>query len=733
MSKTILAVVALCMSTAVLAADTDAYIESDGSAGIDTGYRLKSVSRVELDFALVDISDVSKAPRVFGADKSHSELKLSGSLYVDSGSYWRIHIGNGTGNKEHYLKFKYSGESSETLHTCDTERHCLVIDYPARKFSMNVDSLVVTNAFVSDVYPVEGSESTQTLALFARQLLNGGFEKPSKSRIYGMKIYEDNVLVRDFVPCVKDGVKGFKDLLSGNIVCNPEAEGAFTVGGDVLVEESTYVATPADNNVDSDKKLYIDTGYYATENTSMELDYALVEAYPSNVNPTWYLFSGESRFCSYINKNGIGFGVSSVWSSKTLAGSLAGVPGVRRTVVLNVPDKFCAVITAGHTNEVLTIDNTGAYSENHTIKIGAYASAANYFASMKVYGCRIYESGKMVRNFHPVVIGPNQDSSVIIGMKDIITGAFITFPAATASRRLLCGSTAPVVSSPYVEICRSDCNYIDMGYLVNSATKVELDYAPAQSRESGDTWYLFWAKDTGVYAAYVNDKGFGFINTKDSWEQSVGASYWPDNIGVRRTVILDNPSSLASVAIDGQICASRSMTGPAEWSFNRLSLKIGGAVNNASSYASMRIYGCKIWEKHNDEYVLKHHFQPYVKESVAGLMDVVSGTFKTCNKVTYGGAFIPTVSSSTTKLGVGKSAVLMATAQGATSYRWLMNGQPIEGGEDGSLEVQWSKGGDIDSYQSISIYSVDSLKVESSPSQVVTVENLRAGTIVSVR
>jgi hypothetical protein len=31
------------------------------------------------------------------------------------------------------------------------------------------------------------------------------------------------------------------------------------------------------------------------------------------------------------------------------------------------------------------------------------------------------------------------------------------------------------------------------------------------------------------------------------------------------------------------------------------------------------------------------------------------------------------------------------------------------------------------------IYSVDSLKVESSPSQVVTVENLRAGTIVSVR
>jgi hypothetical protein len=131
---------------------------------------------------------------------------------------------------------------------------------------------VVTNAFVTDVYPVEGSESTQTLALFARQLLNGGFEKPSKSRIYGMKIYEDNVLVRDFVPCVKDGVKGFKDLLSGNIVCNPEAEGAFTVGGDVLVEESTYVATPADNNVDSDKKLYIEIVHELAERNNIKMD-----------------------------------------------------------------------------------------------------------------------------------------------------------------------------------------------------------------------------------------------------------------------------------------------------------------------------------------------------------------------------------------------------------------------------------------------------------------------------
>ena len=235
MKRSILTVALLCSAVSVSATETDAYIESSGVTGIDTGYKLKSTSRIELDFALSDASGISGGSRVFGSDKSHTALGLTGSLYVDNQKCWRIHVGNGTEYKDHYLKFKYPGDSSETLHECDTERHRLVIDYPARTFSMNVGSLVLTNAFWTNpsVYPVEGSECSQTLALYSRQLLNGGFENASKVRIYGLKIYENDVLVRDYSPCLKDGIPGFTEKIGGGFFSNMVTDDAFSAVGNV--------------------------------------------------------------------------------------------------------------------------------------------------------------------------------------------------------------------------------------------------------------------------------------------------------------------------------------------------------------------------------------------------------------------------------------------------------------------------------------------------------------------
>ncbi len=47
-----------------------------------------------------------------------------------------------------------------------------------------------------------------------------------------MKIYENGVLVRDFVPCLKDGAACFKDLVCGGFIIGENAS-AFSAGGDV--------------------------------------------------------------------------------------------------------------------------------------------------------------------------------------------------------------------------------------------------------------------------------------------------------------------------------------------------------------------------------------------------------------------------------------------------------------------------------------------------------------------
>jgi hypothetical protein len=77
--------------------------------------------------------------------------------------------------------------------------------------------------------------------------------------------------------------------------------------------------------------------------------------------------------------------------------------------------------------------------------------------------------------------------------------------------------------------------------------------------------------------------------------------------------------------------------------------------------------------------------------------------------------------------------VLSATAPGAKSYRWLKNGTPISGGENGSLTVEWRKGCETDTYQAITIATVDGVDGEGEVSSAVTVENLIAPFVISVR
>ena len=724
---TVVLTIAIAFATCHAFAE-DAYIESDGTSGILTGYKLKPASRVAVDFALTTTEQASGA-RLFGADRSHTALKMSGSFYIGGGenTLWVIHLGNGEKYDSVWPK-----DGNGDFITLDTDRHTIVIDYPNPPHLYITGS--VTNEVPNEDFTPESftNEAIEPIALFARQNASGAFEKQCKARIFGVKIYESGALVHDFAPCLKDGMPGFKDVAGeGGFICNPAAETSFTYRGDILVEESPYVATPTGNNTDSDKHLYIDTGYFPSGNMRLELDYALTEAQSSG---TWYLFSGTSRFCSYLSSAGIGYGVCSTWGSKSIAKSVSNRPGVRRTTILDIPNKSAMVVTAGYTNDTLAITNTSTYAQTATIKLATIASANDYFASMKIYGCRIYEAGTLVRDFRPCVFGP-LDGTPVVGLKDEVTGTFISYPDATASKRLTCGGKMELPS--YVETLRADSRYIDTGYLVTANTKVAIDYAPTEEKGSGDTWYLFAAKDTHNFAAYINDRGFGFINSS-SWKMDVGADVGASSVNVRRTVILDNPANMGAIVTEGVTNATCATTagGP----FSRLTLRLGTQVGTVANCASIRIYGCKIWEKENGEYVLKRDYVPAVEDSVAGLRDATGNdaTFRVCastaaSPLTYGGAFTPVVAQTAAKVMHGNTVTLTATAPGATSYSWYRNGEEIPGATSSSLVVRWRRGGETDTYAARAAYAVDAATIESGESESVAVENVTPGLTVIIR
>ena len=51
---------------------------------------------------------------------------------------------------------------------------------------------------------------------------------------------------------------------------------------------------------------------------------------------------------------------------------------------------------------------------------------------------------------------------------------------------------------------------------------------------------------------------------------------------------------------------------------------------------------------------------------------------------------------------------------------------PLEGGMDGKLVVDWSKGEEMDVYQAIAVFEVDGVRVEGEASAGATVTNLPA-------
>ena len=94
----------------------------------------------------------------------------------------------------------------------------------------------------------------------------------------------------------------------------------------------------------------------------------------------------------------------------------------------------------------------------------------------------------------------------------------------------------------------------------------------------------------------------------------------------------------------------------------------------------------------------------------------------------------PEVIQSATKVSARKTVTLTASAPGATSYRWLKNGEPIEGGTGGTLTVNWRmpKNNPIDTYQAVAVYLIGGLTEESDASAEMTVENRPMGTVISL-
>ena len=700
-----MSMVAMTMLAANATYGDDPYIEGDGTSGISTGYRMNGKSRLEVDFALTTTSGCAQW-RIFGDDAVETSLKtyfyIDGSLHLTS-------------------IVEPNGMSKYTTYQADTLRHTVVFDLndPGLYFSTGG----VTNWSGTSSVSFSGRKADMPLSLFGRwgNAQATKFGTLAKARIYGVKIYESDVLVRDFVPCLKDGVACFKDLVNGGFIIGENAA-AFTAGGDVQTfTDDAYVSTAANA---SGGQLYINTGLAMTQDTTVELDCAFAEAFTTT--SFWGLFeSCKSSFrygFTQTHNYGLRWSSNGTWHDDFTAAFPKTMSGkdVRRKYLLDFNGSSVAVVTSGFTNQTASFE-TQSFTAAGTIKLSSGGWGNGEYAPLKIYGCKIWEDGALKRDFEPYV------NNGTPGLRDSITGAFISASRGSGDTTSALAYGGAIVEDAYVQ--SAGTANMSTGYKMNGSSRLEVDF----SLLSTAVQQRMFGTDSGeTFKTYMYIQGDSNYSIATPWGQ-IYPSHKADTI--RHTAIIDVNHGWAGLVTGCTTNWSKTTTNSYAGQEADSALPLFG---RGSAYATERIYSVRIYESD----ALVHEFLPYSRGGVVGFYDTVTGEIiSNGTSFTFGGigqdhgqlkAYVRPGYDD--MIDYGETTTLTAYAPGATSYRWLCDGVPIEGGTDGALSVAWMRGGaprsagsKVRTYQAVAIFDFYGATRESEPSAPVEVRFRQRG------
>jgi hypothetical protein len=430
----------------------------------------------------------------------------------------------------------------------------------------------------------------------------------------------------------------------------------------------------------------------------------------------------------------------------TLA-SAFGVPtddrDVRRTVFLDNLNTSVGVVMSGYTNQTATFTaSTPSNPNGTTLKLASTAWGTDGYSAIKIYGCKIWEDGVLVRDFVPYV---NNGTS---GMRDDLTGAFIEGKDNSSGGNMLAyGGIIGGEQDAYLQ--SNGSQGINTGYKMNGTSRLEVDFA-LTTTNSCKQWRIF-----GSDSMESSLKTYLYIQGDLKWAMLSPSlnKYSPDVADTRRhTAIMDRYKGKLCFITDATTNWSASASSGYDYSTSPeadMPLPLFGRYSNSAGTAyecraKARIYSVRIYEL--DE--LKHEFIPYdgCWGGNAGFYDTVTGdVVSNGSSFTFGGAgqdhgqlkaYIKPGYAS--EVSYGKTVTLTAYAPGATSYRWLMDGEPVAGGTDGNLTVTWARGGVraeggyVHTYQAIAVFDdFYGVTRESEPSAPATITSLpRALTII---
>ena len=174
------------------------YVESNGTQYIDTGFKANNNTRVVMDFEITD-----KPTDIHALYGARASTTSSCFVFLWSGSRFRVYYNN---------SYNDIGNADVTGgRTVDQNKETTLFDDASRTYE-NVEFA-----------------TPKTLKLLASD--NGGTVRwNAYAKVYSCKIYDNDVLIRNYVPCVNaNGIAGLYDLVHDEFYTNA-GTGEFLTG-----------------------------------------------------------------------------------------------------------------------------------------------------------------------------------------------------------------------------------------------------------------------------------------------------------------------------------------------------------------------------------------------------------------------------------------------------------------------------------------------------------------------
>ena len=552
------------------------YIESTGTQYIDTGVIYSDVlnARLELDAIMLESASVCGIGR--------------------SGSYFG---GPFVGLQSNGF-FGYSaGIDDQTTGVAGSsnERYKYDLNIPASTYVVkDASNNVLVN--VTNITKSTRSETPSCILFgyYGNPNTGDGPYKLRSMKIYSCKIYDNGVLVRDFIPIKDDtGHGALYDKVTQQIFYN-SGTGDFICGPNKPYTRIQYL--------ESTGTQYIDTGILPNSTTTSDISVMFNTIIADSSIPLGSRSTGSSSDSPdqfYISAS-TGSGI--ICRSGTNITTLIQNPSVNTRYNLSVSNSY-ATADGTYTLTLFGFNNKGTIGNK---------------LAQKIYSCKIYNNGTLVRDYVPVL-----DYDGVPCMLDQVegrlyynqgTGEFVAGPE--------------LVGLEYIE--STGTQYIDTGVVGNLNTEYEITVKNNSSISSG-VYAIFGSRASAsenvittvcanVLHSIIND--FGDTTTTRQMPTRTSAEimhkYTIKNSKSERTITDNNTGWTDTVTTT----YSGSLTTP-----TNLYIGYAGSIRGISGIENLQgnIYSCKIW---NNE-TLVRDFIPMKIRTEVGMYDTVSGQFFT--------------------------------------------------------------------------------------------------------